>query len=275
MSSPRRSHVKGTVGVLLPAYEARLVREDGTEVTDFDAPGELLVRSPNQASGYLLDDDEHENNPSSTTRGDTFLPDGWLRTGDVALFRRFTTPLSSSHSSSSPSSTHASNGVEKGTNGNTNGQDGGDQKEEAHLAIVDRLRDMIKVKGLQVSPVAIEECLRLHPAVGDVAVVGVADELAGERPKAFLVLSPSAKKTTAAVDRINEKEKMNGGGKDEEEEEEEEEELFDELDDFVEARLTELHWPRGRYEILEALPRNLSGKVAKGVLRAREAGSKA
>ena len=278
MSSPRRSHVEGTVGVLLPSYQARLIREDGTEVTDFDTPGELLVRSPNQASGYLLDhddddDDDKRNTSSSSSGGDTFLPDGWLRTGDVALFRRFI-PLSHS-SSSSKTSSLASNGDD--TNGNGNGKEieEEEEEEEAHLSIVDRLRDMIKVKGLQVSPVAIEECLRMHPAVGDVAVVGVADELAGERPKAFLVLAPSAGKKAAAavVDHtcIDEKEKK-GGGKEEEEEEEEEELLFDELDDFVEARLTELHWPRGRYEVLEALPRNMSGKVAKGVLRTREAG---
>lgn len=45
--------------------------------------------------------------------------------------------------------------------------------------------------------------------------------------------------------------------------------FFDQLDEFVEGKLTELHWLRGNYEILEALPRNLSGKVAKGILRGR------
>lgn len=173
--------------MLLPSYQARLVREDGTEVTDFDTPGELLVKSPNQAPGYLLAE-EHKSGESSSSGGDTFLHDGWLRTGDVALFRRFIPSIST------PSSNEE----------NTNGSGKGEEKQEAHLSIVDRLRDMIKVKRPTGLPVAIEECLRAHPAVGDIAVVGVADELAGERPKAFLVL---VKAPPSAASNDNEKKK--------------------------------------------------------------------
>ena len=99
MSSPHE-YVQGAVGILLAGYEARLLREDGSDVDAFDEPGELLVASPNQARGYLGDDE---------ATAATFCDGGWLRTGDVALFRR------------SP-----------------NG--------DSHLCIVDRLKDMIKVK---------------------------------------------------------------------------------------------------------------------------------
>jgi acyl-CoA synthetase (AMP-forming)/AMP-acid ligase II len=212
---------------LLPLYQARLLREDGSEVEAFGEAGELLLSSPNQANGYHGDDE------GSTA---TFR-DGWLHTGDVAIFRE------------SP-------------------------KGDAHLFIVDRLRDMIKVKvchgshpsridssrqvakltplghqGMQVSPIAIEDCLRQHPGVADVAVIGVPDDLAGERPKAFVVPS---------------KPPVQGGN-----DSDETEALFDLWDDHVQNNLTEPHWIRGRYELLEALPRNMSGKVTKGVLRAR------
>lgn len=56
------------------------------------------------------------------------------------------------------------------------------------LFVVGRSRDMIKCGGFQVLPGEIEEALREHPAVLDVAVVGVPDERLGEMPKAFVVL---------------------------------------------------------------------------------------
>lgn len=100
---------------------------------------------------------------------------------------------------------------------------------------------------MQVSPIVIEDCLRQHPGVADVAVIGVSDDLAGERAKAFIVPS----KTPAETEEI--------AG------------LFEQWDEHVQSKLTEPHWIRGRYELIEALPRNPSGKVSKGVLRRREA----
>ena len=55
------------------------------------------------------------------------------------------------------------------------------------VRITDRLKELIKVKGLQVAPAELEGLLCTHPAIGDAAVVGVPDELAGEVPKAFVV----------------------------------------------------------------------------------------
>ena len=53
--------------------------------------------------------------------------------------------------------------------------------------VVDRVKELIKVKGFQVAPAELEAVLRTHPGIADAAVVGVPDERAGERPKAFVV----------------------------------------------------------------------------------------
>jgi acyl-coenzyme A synthetase/AMP-(fatty) acid ligase len=56
-----------------------------------------------------------------------------------------------------------------------------------NLFLVDRLKELIKVKGFQVAPAELEAVLRSHPAVADAAVVPVPDERAGELPKAYVV----------------------------------------------------------------------------------------
>jgi len=53
--------------------------------------------------------------------------------------------------------------------------------------IVDRLKELIKVRGFQVSPSELEDTLRKHPEVDDVAVIGIPDEEAGELPRAYIV----------------------------------------------------------------------------------------
>ncbi|WP_367138198.1 AMP-binding protein [Saccharothrix sp. HUAS TT1] len=55
------------------------------------------------------------------------------------------------------------------------------------LFIVDRIKELIKYKGQQVSPVELEAVVMTHPKVADAAVIGVADEEASEVPKAFVV----------------------------------------------------------------------------------------
>jgi acyl-CoA synthetase (AMP-forming)/AMP-acid ligase II len=56
--------------------------------------------------------------------------------------------------------------------------------------IVDRTKELIKYKGMQVAPAELEALLLTHPAVLDCAVVRKDDEEAGEVPKAFVVLKP-------------------------------------------------------------------------------------
>lgn len=70
---------------------------------------------------------------------------------------------------------------------------------DGHLYIVDRLKELIKYKGFQVAPAELEAVLINHPGVADVAVIGVADEEAGEVPKAFIVRAPGTEVTTEAL----------------------------------------------------------------------------
>ncbi len=58
---------------------------------------------------------------------------------------------------------------------------------DGFFEIVDRLKELIKYKGFQVAPAELEALLITHPAVADVAVIGVPDEEAGELPKAYVV----------------------------------------------------------------------------------------
>jgi acyl-CoA synthetase (AMP-forming)/AMP-acid ligase II len=59
--------------------------------------------------------------------------------------------------------------------------------DDGQFFIVDRLKELIKVKGLQVAPSELEDVIRRHPGVNDVAVVGVPDEKSGELPRAYIV----------------------------------------------------------------------------------------
>jgi len=59
--------------------------------------------------------------------------------------------------------------------------------EDGCFYIVNRIKELIKCNGLQVAPSEIENLLRQHPSVEDVAVIGVPDEQAGEVPRAYIV----------------------------------------------------------------------------------------
>ncbi|CAG4953294.1 unnamed protein product [Colias eurytheme] len=60
-------------------------------------------------------------------------------------------------------------------------------KPNVGLYVTDRIKELIKVKGMQVAPAELESLLRSHPAVQDAAVIGVPHEFHGEVPKAFII----------------------------------------------------------------------------------------
>jgi acyl-CoA synthetase (AMP-forming)/AMP-acid ligase II len=60
--------------------------------------------------------------------------------------------------------------------------------DEGYLTVVDRLKELIKVKGFQVAPAELESILLKHPRIADVAVIPVPDENSGEVPKAIIVM---------------------------------------------------------------------------------------
>jgi acyl-CoA synthetase (AMP-forming)/AMP-acid ligase II len=61
-----------------------------------------------------------------------------------------------------------------------------------NVVIVDRLKELIKVRGHQVAPAELEGLLATHPAVADAAVLGRQDPEDGEVPVAVVVLRPGA-----------------------------------------------------------------------------------
>jgi HIP---CoA ligase len=62
--------------------------------------------------------------------------------------------------------------------------------ERGYLRITDRMKDVFIVGGFNCYPAEIERLLSEHPAIGQVAVIGVPDERLGEVGKAFVVLRP-------------------------------------------------------------------------------------
>ncbi|SDM69202.1 AMP-binding protein [Allokutzneria albata] len=114
--------------------------------------------------------------------------------------------------------------------------DAGHVDEEGYVFLRDRIKDMIIVAGENVYPAEIEGVLAGHPAVADAAVIGVPDERWGEAVHAFVV---TEEKVTAR-----------------------------ELMVFLQGKLASFKLPL-RYEFVEAIPRNPSGKVLRRVLRDR------
>ena len=114
----------------------------------------------------------------------------------------------------------------------------GTMDDRGYCKIVGRIKDMIIRGGENIYPREIEEVLFTHPAVGDVAVVGVPDEKWGERVVAFVRLAPKA--DTSA----------------------------EELEAFVGKHLARHKTPR-EWFFLEELPTTASGKVQKFALRER------
>ena len=116
--------------------------------------------------------------------------------------------------------------------------DGGYRDEDGYLFLTDRIKDMIVSGGENIYPVEVEEVLSQHPAVAEVAVIGVPDERWGETVKALVVRVPGS-----TVD-------------------------GDELIAFARGKLAGYKLPRS-VEFVADLPRSAAGKVLKRDLRAR------
>jgi acyl-CoA synthetase (AMP-forming)/AMP-acid ligase II len=77
--------------------------------------------------------------------------------------------------------------------------DGGDIDEHGYLTITDRKKDVIITGGENVSSIEVEDCLYQHPAVAEVAVIGVPDPKWGESVRALVVLTEGASATEQEI----------------------------------------------------------------------------
>jgi benzoate-CoA ligase len=111
--------------------------------------------------------------------------------------------------------------------------------EEGYYWCAGRSDDMLKVGGIWVSPVEVENSLDEHPAVLECAVVGCRDEQELVKPKAFVVLRDGYTPS---------------------------EELAEELKKWVLDRLAKYKYPRW-VEFLPALPKSATGKIQRFKLR--------
>ena len=65
--------------------------------------------------------------------------------------------------------------------------------EEGYIAVLGRTKELIKCSGYSVFPTEVEELLYRHPAIIEVAVIGIPDPYRGQATKAFIVLRPEHK----------------------------------------------------------------------------------
>jgi len=77
--------------------------------------------------------------------------------------------------------------------------DMGTKDEDGYFYIVDRIKDMIIVNGINVYPRHVEEVIYKHPAVAEAAVIGVPHRRSGETVKAYVVLRSGAEATGAEI----------------------------------------------------------------------------
>lgn len=108
--------------------------------------------------------------------------------------------------------------------------------EDGYFFITDRKKDLIIKGGENITPREIEEVIFTHPKVSEAAVIGIKDEVYGEDIKAFVVLRPGETATA------------------------------EEIIEHCLKRLKRFKTPK-EVEFLDALPKNLVGKVLKKELR--------
>lgn len=175
-------HYSGSfsVGELNANVEAKIVDDEGREITERNVRGEVWLKGPNVMKGYW-------GRPDATC--ETITSDGWLKTGDIAYV-----------------------------------------DEEDHFFIVDRKKELIKVKGNQVAPAELEAILLDHEAVADAAVIGVTIGHE-EHPRAYIVLAQGKKATEK------------------------------DIQEFMKQHVTRTKWLTGGVRFVQAIPKNPVSRI--------------
>jgi long-chain acyl-CoA synthetase len=116
--------------------------------------------------------------------------------------------------------------------------DVGKMDEDGWFYVVDRKKDMIVASGYKVWPRDVEDVIYQHPAVKEVAVIGVPDSYRGETVKAFVTPKQGLEDSISAEEVIS----------------------------FCKARMAAYKYPR-QVEIVSEIPKTLTGKFLKRELR--------
>ncbi|KAJ5355535.1 uncharacterized protein N7496_012747 [Penicillium cataractarum] len=182
----------GSVGRLIPNLEAKLIDDDGNNISAYGVRGELCVRGPTVTPGYFK-------NPEANAQ--SFDADGWFKTGDIAYCDQST----------------------------------------RKWYIVDRKKELIKVRGFQVAPPELEAVLLSHPQIIDAAVIGITFPGADtEYPRAYVVRRPGSE-----GQKLTEQE----------------------VQKYVLTRLARFKALTGGVKFVGSIARNPSGKILKRVIR--------
>jgi len=107
-----------------------------------------------------------------------------------------------------------------------------------YFFVIDRVKELIKYKGFQVPPAELEAKLLEHPAVADVAVIGIPDAYSGELPKAFIVKKEGEDRLGA-----------------------------EEISEWLNAKVSPSKRLRGGVQFVEAIPKTPSGKILRRLVR--------
>uniref|UniRef100_A0AC34FR37 Uncharacterized protein n=1 Tax=Panagrolaimus sp. ES5 TaxID=591445 RepID=A0AC34FR37_9BILA len=118
------------------------------------------------------------------------------------------------------------------------------KNDQEYYFVIDRLKNMIKVNGMQVSPVEIEQLILTFPYVSEAAVIGIQDSDSGEVPLAFIVLKS---------------ELLNGKTQ---------YEALEKIREFVHGKVASYKQLKGGLIAVEKIPKNSAGKASKKDLQA-------
>ncbi|KAJ5901954.1 hypothetical protein N7495_002482 [Penicillium taxi] len=108
--------------------------------------------------------------------------------------------------------------------------------DEGRFHVVDRIKELIKVRGNQVAPAELEALLLEHEAIADAAVIGISIDN-DERPRAYVVIKPGQSATA------------------------------DEIVHFINNKVSSTKRITGGVIFIDTIPKNPSGKILRKVLR--------
>lgn len=111
------------------------------------------------------------------------------------------------------------------------------------IYIVDRLKELIKVKGFQVPPAELEDLIRGHSIAADVAVIGIPDPKKGEVPRAYIVLKSDVKEPKEVCIKL--------------------------INEAVNKHVAEYKRLAGGIEFVDVIPKSAAGKILRKDLKKR------